>query len=155
KVGSSSVVTPYAGVMVDLDEHYSLYASYAAIYLTQEETQRGDGTALPTDVTGVDIEVGLKGSWRDGALNGALVIYRADQLGVAVSGDGPRLAGDLPCCYQQRTSKSKGVDLELSGEVARGWLIGGGYTLNDNEAAWGGVLSSATPRHQLKLWTSK
>jgi outer membrane receptor for ferric coprogen and ferric-rhodotorulic acid len=155
KFGSSRVVTPYAGVMVDLDEHYSVYVSYAGIYLTQEETQRADGSALPTDVTGVDIEAGIKGAWRNGALNGALVVYRADQRDVAVPGRGPRLAGDLLCCYRSGTSRSKGVDLELAGEITRGWLIGAGYTFNYNEAAWGGTLSRATPRHQLKLWTSK
>lgn len=154
--GNSRIVTPYAGVMVDLNEHYSLYASYAAIYLTLGNTQWPDGTPLPTPTTGVDIEAGIKGSWRNGALNGSLVVYRTDQSDVPVQDLGARrLAGQLQCCFHPETSKSEGFDLELSGELAPGWLIGSGYSFNRNEAAWGGVLSSATPRHQLKLWTSK
>lgn len=154
--GNSRVITPYAGVMVDLNEHYSLYASYAAIYLTLGRTQWPNGTPLPTPTTGVDIEAGIKGSWRNGALNGSLVLYRTDQSDVPVQDFGVRqLAGQLTCCFHPDTSESEGVDLELSGELAPGWLIGSGYSFNRNEAAAGGVLSSATPRHQLKLWTSK
>jgi outer membrane receptor for ferric coprogen and ferric-rhodotorulic acid len=60
----------------------------------------------------------------------------------------------LNCCYVSGTSKSRGVDLELAGELAPGWLVETGYTYNVNEAAAGGGLSTVTPLHLLKLWTS-
>jgi TonB-dependent siderophore receptor len=153
---NARIATPYAGVMVDLDDRYSLYASYAAIYLSLPETQRADGTALPTRSTGADIEVGIKASWRNGALNGALVLYQADQFDMPVMDlSSRRLAGDLFCCFRRGTNTSEGVDLELSGAITPGWLIGGGYTFNQSESAAGGALSIQTPRHLLKLWTSR
>jgi outer membrane receptor for ferric coprogen and ferric-rhodotorulic acid len=107
---------------------------------------------------GVDIEVGIKGAWRDGALNGILALYDINQHGLASNDtDAPlsaRLA-DTRCCYKPGGyNRSKGVDTELSGEVMPGWLIGTGYTYNINRAGRGPELSSATPRHLFKLWTS-
>jgi len=61
---------------------------------------------------------------------------------------------------------SQGGDLELSGAVTPGWLLGAGYTFNDNRlgtGVWEGVrgplyftseLHGATPKHFFKLWTS-
>jgi outer membrane receptor for ferric coprogen and ferric-rhodotorulic acid len=142
--------------MYDLDEHYSLYASYAHIYQTVGETRRVDGTLLgPT--SGVDIEAGIKGAWRNGALNASLVLYRITQDNVPLLDlTSPRPSAPvLYCCYQSGTNRSKGVDAEVNGAVGAGWLIGAGYTFNINHAAEGGDLSSWTPRHLLKLWTSK
>lgn len=50
---------------------------------------------------------------------------------------------------------SQGVDLEVSGELARGWQVFGGYTLNYNQdETEDAVYSERTPRHLLKLWSS-
>jgi hypothetical protein len=61
----------------------------------------------------------------------------------------------INCCFRPGTSRSRGVDAELSGELAPGWLLGAGYTLNVNHSLLGGELSKETPRHLLKLWTSR
>ena len=107
-------------------------------------------------VQGLNAEAGIKGEWRDGALNGSLVLYRTEQRNAPVI-DGSIVANtpeDLECCYLARSNNSSGVDVELHGEVARGWQIGAGYTYNVNEAIVEGPLSSFTPRHLLKAWTN-
>jgi TonB-dependent siderophore receptor len=157
KVKDSEKVTPYAAVMYDLNQHYSLYASYADIYQSNQGHRRVDGAFLaPAD--GIDREVGIKGAWRDGALNGSIVLYDIDQHGLSVA-DPNASAIDrvkLQCCFLPNgRNKSKGVDAELDGMLATGWLIGAGYTFNINRGELGGDLSSSTPRHLLKLWTSK
>ena len=45
-----------------------------------------------------------------------------------------------------RQHRSKGVDAELSGSLATGWLAGAGCTYNINRADAPGALSSQTPR---------
>ena len=151
-------VTPFVGATYDLNAHYSLYASYADIYQTNNSARTIAGAYLPP-ADGIDREVGIKGSWRDGALNGLVVLYDIDQRGLAVLDPNASIADQRQfspyCCFLQNgTNKSKGVDAELNGELAPGWLIGTGYTFNINHALDGGELSSATPRHLLKLWSS-
>ena len=87
------------------------------------------------------------------------MLYDIEQRGAAVLDPSASIADQLkysPCCFLSNgINKSKGVDAELDGALAPGWLIGTGYTFNNNQSLQGGALSSATPRHLLKLWSSK
>ena len=155
--GSSRVFTPYAGVMYAVDSHYSLYASYADIYQNQAETAaEPDGRVLGPE-SGIDRELGIKGAWREHTLYGTLVFFKITQdsvpLALPISSSGT--LGPPYCCYQPGTSRSYGADIEIDGTPARGWLLTAGYTYDVNEAAAGGTVSAATPRHIVKLWTSK
>jgi outer-membrane receptor for ferric coprogen and ferric-rhodotorulic acid len=156
-VKDSGKVTPFGGATYDLNSHYSLYASYADIYQTNNgERKIGGGFLPPAD--GIDRELGIKGSWRNGTLNGFVVLYGIDQRGLAVFDQNASPADQeafSPCCYLPNgVNKSKGVDAELSGALTPGWLIGAGYTFNINHDFEGGDLSSETPRHLLKIWSS-
>ena len=150
-------VTPFVGATYDLNAHYSLYASYADIYQTNNGQSEVGGAFVPP-ADGIDREVGIKASWRNGALNGLVVLYDIEQRGLAVRDPSTSFVdqqGLSPCCFfPSGTNKSSGLDAELNGELAPGWLIGSGYTFNVNHAFDGGELSSATPRHLFKLWSS-
>lgn len=150
-------VTPFVAATYDLNAHFSLYASYADIYQTNNGVSEAGGAFVPP-ADGIDREVGIKGSWRNGALNGLVVLYDTEQRGLAVRDPNTSFVdqqGLSTCCFfPSGTNKSSGIDAELNGELASGWLIGAGYTFNVNQAFDGGELSSATPRHLLKLWSS-
>jgi outer-membrane receptor for ferric coprogen and ferric-rhodotorulic acid len=158
RIKDDDKVTPFVGATFDLNAHYSLYASYSDIYQTNDGLREIGGAFLPPS-DGIDRELGIKGSWRNGALNGFVVLYDNQQRGVAVLDPSASVADQLkysPCCFQSNgTNRSKGVDAELDGALAPGWLIAAGYTFNNNQSLEGGALSSATPRHLLKLWSSK
>jgi TonB-dependent siderophore receptor len=151
-------VTPYFGTLYRLNHNYSLYASYADIYQTNDGARRSDGSLLPP-ADGVDMETGVKGSWRAGKLTGLLALYDIVQRGVAVQEftSAPVIPG---CCYvTSGRNSSKGLDLEVSGSPLPGWQLGAGYTFNNNirralDRFDRAALSSQTPRHLLKLWTS-
>ncbi len=149
------VVTPFAALVYRLGNHYSWYASYADIYKSGETAQKSDGTRLGP-AHGVNLETGIKGAWRDGALNATLALYRIAQRNVPVDDPDPPPPGvdTLRCCVIGGMRRSHGGDLEVSGELTRDWLIGAGYTYNVNEDATGGALPTSTPRHLFKLWTS-
>jgi outer-membrane receptor for ferric coprogen and ferric-rhodotorulic acid len=150
-------VTPYVGVMYAFDERFSWYASYADIYQPNTGYRESNGTPLrPAD--GVNIESGVKGAWHDGALTGTIALYRAVQRGLADYNPGatPAVQG---CCYVPGGKiTAEGVDIELSGSPAPGWLLSGGYTFNSNVSLipykFYGQEASETPRHLLKAWTS-
>ncbi|EQB14974.1 TonB-dependent siderophore receptor [Sphingobium lactosutens] len=149
---------PYGGIVYELSPNYSIYVSYADIYNPQMSMLRQDMTRLPSALDGVNIEAGIKGSWRNGTLNGSLALFRIRQTGGSVQD--PSIVSPLPdCCYLEETNRSEGVELELSGKLAAGWWLTAGYTYNKNEtvselASDGLILSSQTPKHLFKLWTS-
>ncbi len=151
-------VTPFVGATYDLNASYSLYASYADIYQTNNSVRALGGAYLqPAD--GIDRELGIKGSWNNGALNGLFVLYGIEQRGLATPDPHASFAEELqfsPCCFLPNgINKSRGVDVELSGALTPSWLISAGYTFNINRNLDGNYLSSATPRHLLKIWSNK
>lgn len=145
RIGNVNVITPFYGAMYDVGKNYSVYASRAEIY--EPVGQSALNQPLPP-ARGVNDEIGMKGSWHDGALNGLLALYRSQEDGIPLVG---MLQNGLP---KSATHHSKGADAELSGAIRQGWLIGAGYAYNVSSNALGGELSTATPRHLVKLWLS-
>jgi outer-membrane receptor for ferric coprogen and ferric-rhodotorulic acid len=150
-------ITPFAGATYELNPHYSLYASYADIYESNGGVTRVGGAVVPP-VDGIDREAGVKGTWRQGALNGLLVFYGIEQRGIALPDPAAPRADvqEFPqcCSVPSGTNRSKGVDVEINGALTPEWLIGAGYTFNNNHYVLGGDLSTETPTHLFKLWSS-
>jgi outer membrane receptor for ferric coprogen and ferric-rhodotorulic acid len=150
-------ITPFLGTAFSVNDTWSLYASYSNIFLSNRGLVRSDESVLsPSD--GITMEAGLKGAWRDGALNGSLALFRIEERGVALID--PEVAPTTPeCCWTSRgKNTSRGVDLELTGRLAPGWLIGTGYTFNESRQVFPGQtlvepFGKLTPRHLFKLWT--
>ncbi|MEG1456661.1 MAG: TonB-dependent receptor, partial [Comamonas sp.] len=55
----TGIVTPYAGLIYDIDSQYSAYASYSDIFSPQ--TNRSQDGKVLDPVTGKNYEVGIKG----------------------------------------------------------------------------------------------
>lgn len=149
-VKDAGKVTPYAGVTYDLSKEYSLYASYADIYVSNQGALKADLSPLPP-ADGVNIEAGIKGSWNDGGLNGSLALFRIRQDGIAVYDPSAYVPG-VDCCFLPALNKSKGVDTELTGQLSPNWQISAGYTFNINRTQARVALNSQTPRHLFKFW---
>jgi outer membrane receptor for ferric coprogen and ferric-rhodotorulic acid len=148
------IVTPFAGVMYALNDHYSLYASYAEIYEGSGVQQSRPGRKMSA-TRGINYEAGIKASWRGGALNGSMVAYQVEQRDMPVFDElWINDVDDINCCFFTSSTRSRGVDMDLSGEVVRGWLLGAGYTYNVNEQRTGAPLSTQTPKHLFKAWTN-
>ncbi|NPD16066.1 TonB-dependent siderophore receptor [Xinfangfangia sp. D13-10-4-6] len=155
----NGVLTPFAAISHDLNGSWTAYASYAAIYQSQSRYLSGPEPGLPLDpITGETFKTGLKGELFDGAVNTSLAAYYTRRQGEAVYD--PRYSGAYNpgngsnCCYTDSGEvTSKGIDLEISGEVAPGLQLFAGYTLNLNKNSETDALySSVTPKHMLKIW---
>lgn len=157
-------VTRYAGVIYDLNQTYSVYASYTDIFKPQSNFDAGGGLLDP--ITGKNYEIGLKGEHFGGALNSQIALFQIDQENRATEDVG----GPSPCPfsptsrYCSRASgkvRSQGVDLASSGALSDDWQMMAGYTYVDakykhdsNKANEGKPFDAAKPRHLFKLATS-
>ncbi|MGE8385915.1 MAG: TonB-dependent siderophore receptor, partial [Pseudomonas putida] len=110
-------------------------------------------------MTGKTYETGLKGELFNGALNASVALYYSTRENEAVQ-DPNFLATNAgfsgSCCYVSNGKVvSKGIDMELSGELLPDWMLVGGYTfnLNRNRSA-DAPLSTVMPKHLFKLYTT-
>jgi outer membrane receptor for ferric coprogen and ferric-rhodotorulic acid len=157
RASSSEVFTPFVGLMYRMNDRYSWYASYADIYSSNAISESTAGRLIGP-AHGVNIETGIKAAWRDGAVNGSLALYRILQSDLPVE-DLNATEEDLDrspfCCSVSRDARSRGAELETSGELRPGWLVGAGYTYNVGWYPLGQNRPLVAPRHLLKAWTSR
>ncbi|MDR9752296.1 TonB-dependent siderophore receptor [Pseudomonas sp. SZMC_28357] len=150
------VVTPYAGVVYDLDDTYSLYTSYTKIYQPQIYKDTSGATLEP--VEGDAYEAGLKAAYFDGRLNASLAYFQIEQDNVAQYLTTDTTTGqDVYEAISGATTK--GIELELAGELAEGWNISAGYTYartrdKDSQRIFGFPLSTSKPEHVVRTFTT-
>lgn len=150
----NSEFTPYAGVIYDLNESYSLYASYTDIFQPQ---QRRDINGKYLDpILGKSMEAGVKGEFLGGRLNGSLAVFRIKQENLAQS-TGVNIPGTVPPETAYRASEgatSEGFEMELAGELTPGWNASAGYTRFRATDANGVDVNSIYPRQLLRVFTT-
>ncbi|KUM44290.1 TonB-dependent siderophore receptor [Pseudomonas sp. EpS/L25] len=122
--------TPYAGIIYDLNDTYSVYASYTDIFKPQSQQSTGNSVLAP--MTGKSYEIGLKGAYFDGTLNASMALFETIQEGRAYE----LSPQPIECTQQSRTCydtagevRSRGVDAEISGQLAPNWQASAAYTL--------------------------
>ncbi|NWE29017.1 TonB-dependent siderophore receptor [Pseudomonas gingeri] len=154
--------TPFAGLIYDLNEQWSWYASYADIFRPQSNYRDASGKGLEPTL-GSNYETGIKGALYDGRLNVSAAVFYIKQKDLFQTDDAANAVPLNNCqqynpssgsCYKNGPpSVSKGVELEASGEVATGWQMSAGYTYNITRNEDGSSIDSETPKHMLRVST--
>ncbi|WP_338762802.1 TonB-dependent siderophore receptor [Massilia sp. METH4] len=146
-------VTPYAGIVYDIDRNWSAYASYTDIF--QPQNLKDVNGNLLDPIVGKSYEAGIKGAFLDNRLNAQFSVFRIqqDKLGVEA---GTRGTAALPQPYYRAAegAESKGFEAELSGELARGWNATAGFAWFKAEEANGKEFNSIYPRKTLRVFTT-
>jgi len=144
KFRSASKTTPYLGLVYDLNAHLSAYASYTGIFNPQSETDASGNTLAP--IEGHTTELGLKGEWFDRKLNTSAALFKTKQDNTAEQ------AGyvGVKAYYRGVDAESKGVELDLSGELARGLQATAGFTAMSLAGADGKAARTFIPRRLLR-----
>lgn len=148
----NGVFIPYGGIVYDLSDMWSVYASYTKIFSPQSEQTVTGSYLQPLEGTGY--ELGLKGSFNDDRLNASLALFKLEQDNLAQQ-DGNNLT---PSNWQAYTAAqgttTQGVELELNGELAANWNIAGGYTYSVSTDADNKRISAQIPRHSVKMFST-
>jgi len=150
-------VVPYAGVVYDVNRHWSVYASYTDIFRPQTYYKDASDRSLDP-LTGKNVEAGIKGEFFDQRLNAGIAVFRTEQNNSAqYAGINATTGGEIYRPIEGVTSK--GVELEVSGQAAPGWNVAGGYTFRTSRIpSQPDVILSAVntnqPKHLFKLSTA-
>ncbi|MGB5958073.1 TonB-dependent siderophore receptor [Pseudomonas sp.] len=152
--------TPYAGVIYDLNDTYSVYASWTRIFKPQAAQSASGGLLDP--VTGTNYEAGIKGEYFGGALNASAAVFQLVQENLAKSLPSALCAPGVSACYEASGEvRTRGVELELGGELAPGWQMSAGYTYagaeytkSTDSAEKGERFDSDTPYNLFKVFTT-
>ena len=149
----SSVFTPYAGIVYDVSEDYSVYASYTDIF--QPNTARDRNNQVLDPKRGKNMELGIKGEHFGGTLNTSFAVFRTqeDNVGVDDLGAGPLPDGSTPQ-RAEKGARSQGYELTASGELLPGWQIMAGYTYHAKRDKNDVVMNPTYPRRLLRIATS-
>lgn len=147
------VVSPYAGIVLDVSRDVSLYASYTDIFQPQDY-QDSSGAYLDP-VRGKNYEAGIKSAFFDNRLNASLSVFHTKQDNVAEADLDNLVPGSAAQAYRAvNGTQSNGFEVELSGQVLPGWNIQAGYAHFNLVGPDGAKLNTALPRNTFNLFTT-
>lgn len=147
-------LTPYAGIVFDLNQNYSWYASYTNIFKPQSRKDVNNRYLDPS--IGKSYETGVKGEFFDGRLNAGLGIYRIEQDNVAdllldAQGNNVKIkdSNGRPTADNAYHSidgvTAKGVELNIDGEINDNWgLSFGAASFSAKDAKGVDVLTTSS-----------
>lgn len=153
-------VTPFAGILFDLTPNLTLYASYADVFQPQSYTDASGKVLDPK--TGKNYELGIKGEWFDGGLNGSMSLFRTYQEHAAVAVNDASICAS--CSIDTGKVRAQGVEMELNGSPLERLQVSAGYTYTTTETlspvrsvnvavSDGTTYNTLIPRHSLRLWS--
>lgn len=147
----TGVFTPFAGVVYDLDDTWSVYTSYTSIFKPQNKLTAPGAFIDPLE--GVGYEMGIKAGFFEDRLNFSTAIYQIEQDNFAVATGEPASNGDQFYRAESGT-KTRGFEVELSGELLPEWQLSASFSRNIVQDSDGRALNTEVPQNTAKLFTS-
>lgn len=147
--------TPRVGIVYQPIEPISLYASYSRSFTPNSGTDFEGNLFQPE--RGTQYEVGIKADISD-KLSATLAFYNLTKSNILTEDIRPGVPpGEFS--IQIGEQRSRGIELNLAGEILPGWNIFAGYAYTDaritedNNLPVGNRLYN-TPENAINLWTS-
>ncbi|MEK1908258.1 MAG: TonB-dependent siderophore receptor [Pseudomonas sp.] len=150
----TGVVTPFAGVVYDLNDIWSVYGSYTSIFKPQ--SNRTVTGAYIDPLEGVGYEVGSKAAFFDDRLNLGIALYQIEQdnLAVAITPE-VLVPGTTEAAYRAESgTKTRGFEVEVTGELATDWQVSTSFSRNIVQDSEGNALNTNIAQNTAKLFTS-
>ncbi|HCB0101318.1 TPA: ferric-rhodotorulic acid/ferric-coprogen receptor FhuE [Klebsiella pneumoniae] len=146
-------LTPYGGLVYDINENYSVFASYTSIF--QPQTYRNQQGNYLKPVTGKDYEAGIKGDWGNSRITASLSVFRIEQDNLGQIQSDTYVNNSSENAYKaSKGVVSRGVDFEINGAVTDNLKVTFGATRYVAKDADGDRTNPYMPQTSLKLFTS-
>lgn len=144
---------PYAGLVLDLYDVWSLYASHTGIF-TPQNARGADGSRLPP-IRGISDEAGIKAALMDGELNASAAVFRTRQNNLAQVIPDAMVPGftDMPAYRPVEGATVRGMELELAGRLNAAWQISASVTRFLARDADGMAVNTTQPSTLVKLFS--
>ena len=149
---SEQAFSPRVGIVYQPIQPISLYASFTRSFNPVSGT--GFNNTLFQPEEGTQYEVGVKAEFLEGRLSSTLAFYQLTRQNVLTPD--PR---DPNFSIQTGEQRSRGIDLDISGEILPGWRITSSYAytdariVEDNALAIGNRINNV-PQHSASLFTT-
>ena len=143
----SGIVTPYLGLVYDLNENWSAYASYTTIFKPQNVEQFGGNYLKPKE--GESYELGIKSEFWDKRLTAGLSVFEVQQDNLPVA-DPVNPGYSIP----ESGTKTRGFEIEMAGELLPDWQVSASYSYAVIKNSDDERLLTEAPRDTLKLFTT-
>lgn len=145
-----NVFTPYLGLVYNLNQNHSLYASYTDIFKPQDQMDKNGKYLDPAE--GKNFEVGLKGEYFDKQLFSSLTLFRIEQDNVAqADGSNKILGSDKQAFIGAEGVISNGVEFEVLGKVSNNLDINFAISHFDAKDKNDKDVSTISPRNEVKI----
>ena len=151
----SGRLIPYAGLTYDLTDYLTAYASYTDVFMPQEFYNLDRHSKMLDPDQGENYEVGLKSEFFDGRLNASLAYFEVKESNRPIPDDAWNNLSPTPPNYAFKgtAARTKGYELEISGELSPGWSLQAGYTHKVVRDDSGKKISTFEPEDQLSFYT--
>lgn len=151
-VKTSGEITPYLGLVYDIDANHTLYTSYTEIFKTQTY-KNANGNYLDP-VVGKSYEAGAKGEYFDGNLISSVSIFKIIQDNVGEKIDGVFVPGTTTNAYRQIEGiTSKGVEVDVAGNITKDLSVNFGFANFEAKDAKGNKVSTRYSRNSVNIFT--
>lgn len=139
--------TPGAGIVYRITPALSIYGSYSQGFSPQFLNSCG-GSGIPPQET-ENLEAGVKADLFNGKFSATGDVFKlkmSNQLQYNSNSD----------CYTTLSGQvTRGAELDLQGEITRGWNLIANYTYNSyKDASYQDRVFAGMPRHKASLWTT-
>jgi catecholate siderophore receptor len=143
-------VSPRLGLILKPQENVSIYGSYSQSFLPRSGDQFLALSAVQENLAPekfTNVELGAKWDVRPG-LSTTLALFQLDRTNATT----PNPVDPITTINIGET-RTKGVELGVTGRIARHWQISGGYTFQDAKLRGNDFVSLAqVPKHQFAIW---
>ncbi|MEH2387093.1 MAG: TonB-dependent siderophore receptor, partial [Nostoc sp.] len=149
---NDSAFSPRIGLVYQPSKSVSLYTSYSQSFLPTSGFNPDGRAFKPTK--GTQYEAGIKADFLDGKLSTTLAAYQITKTNVTIQDQNNR---DFQ--IQVGEQRSRGIELDIAGEILPGWKVIGSYAYTDAEVTEDIDISVGNkllgvPENQASLWTT-
>ena len=147
-------LTPYVGVVYDINQNYSLYASYTDIFNPQNYKDKDENLLEP--VLGSNAEIGVKSEFFEGRLTASAAVFKTKQDHYAVrdmTQPDNSLSDGSSAYIGVNGTESEGIEISASGNITDQWIINAGYTYVDTTRHTNDRIWTNLPEHSIQLST--
>ncbi|WP_262856976.1 TonB-dependent receptor [Sphingobium sp. RSMS] len=143
-------VSPRVGLILKPQENISVYGSYSRSFLPRSGDQFLTMTATQQNLAPekfTNYEIGAKWDIRPD-LNVTLALFQLDRTNATTPDP-----NNVTATINVGETRTKGVELALTGRITPNWQVSGGYTYQDAQLRGNSfVRLGQVPKHQFALW---